>query len=72
MIESLFAACLLSLCFGCPLWLTALADTRKRLRILALIGVQAILLAICGHYLSPKSYKRLFAPISHTEKLTTI
>jgi hypothetical protein len=73
MIEIVFAACLLSLCFGCPFWLAALADAnpRKRIKIVALIAVQIILLAICDRYLPPKSIEHFFAPVPHTAKLTT-
>ena len=71
MIESLFAGCLLSLSFGCPLWLSALRDSKKRLKILALIGVQIFLLAVCGHYLPPKSFEQ-FAPATHNEKRITV
>jgi hypothetical protein len=73
MIEIAYAGCLLSLCFGCPLWLAALADPnpRKRIKVVALIAVQIILLAVCDRYLPPKSVEHFFTPVAHTAKLTT-
>jgi hypothetical protein len=72
MIEIVFAGCLLSLSFGCPFWIAALADhPKKSLKIFALIGAQIILLTICNRYLPPKNIEHFFTPAPHTEKLTT-